>query len=94
MRDGRSEPGLAVRNAVHVHQRDLAHAPLQHGDAGVDVGLAFFRRLVLGVLAQVAELARALNLFGELLVQLALEGVQLVFKSLEKSFFHRSNIGV
>ena len=75
-------------------KRDLAHAPLEHRNARVDVGLPLLRRLVLGVLAQVAQLARALNLFRELHVQLALESVQFVFKSLEKLLLHHSNFGV
>src|SRR5262245_50429683 len=87
--DARAETGLAVRNAVDVHERDLAHAALQHGNAGVDVGLAFLRGLIFGVLAQVAQLAGALDLLGELHVQLALERVDLVFESLDEFFFHR-----
>ncbi len=71
-------------------KRDFAHPPLEHGDARVDVGLPLLRRLVLGVLAQVAELARTLDLLGELHVQLALERVDLVFESLDESFFHRA----
>ena len=64
--------------------------PLEHGDARLDVGLALLRGLVLGVLAQVAELAGALDLLGQLRLQLALERGDLVFESLENPLFHRS----
>ena len=86
--DGRAEAGLVVRHAVEVDQRDLADALLQHGDAGVDDLLALFRRLVLGVLTQIAQLARALDLLRELYLQLALERRDLVVESLEDPVLH------
>src|SRR5581483_12146650 len=55
----RSEAGPVARYLVDVEQRDLRHAFLQHADARFDEPLAFFRRLVFGVLAKIAELARA-----------------------------------
>ena len=71
--------------------RDLADALLQHGDAGVDDLLALLGGLVFGVLAQVAQLARALDLLGELDLQLALEDRDLVVETLENPLFHRPN---
>ena len=52
-------------------------------DARLDVGLALLGGLVLRVLAQVAELAGALDLLGELRLELALERSDLLFESLE-----------
>ena len=87
--DGGSEAGLAVRDAVEVDHRDLADALLQHRDAGVDDVLALLGGLVLGVLAQVAQLARALNLLRQLDLQLALERRDFLVETLENSLFHR-----
>ena len=48
-------------------------ALLQHGDARVDDLLTLLGRLVFGVLAQIAKLARPLDLLGQVDLQLALE---------------------
>ena len=55
----RPERGLAVRDAVEIQQRDFADPLPQHGDARVDELLPLLGGLVLGVLTQIAELARA-----------------------------------
>ncbi len=84
----RSEPRLVVRNAIHVHERDLAHPLLQHRDARVDDPLPFLGGLVLGVLAQIAVLARALDLPRQVDLQLALERGDFVVESLENPILH------
>ena len=50
-----------------------ADALLQHADARLDQPLPLLRRLVLGVLAQIAQLARALDLLRQLELQLVVE---------------------
>ena len=77
-----------MRNPVQVHQLDLADALLQQADARLDEPLPFFRRLVLGVLAQVAELARALDLARQLGLQLLVELRDLVLEFLQDPLFH------
>jgi hypothetical protein len=72
-----------------VHQRHFVAPALQHRDPRLDEALALFGRRVLGVLAQVAELARPLDLFRKLRVELALQAGNLVVESLQNSFFHR-----
>ncbi len=62
---------------------------LSMADASLDEALAFLRRVVLGVLAEIAELARALDLLRQLRLQLALELMNLVFELLENPRFHR-----
>jgi hypothetical protein len=56
------------------------------------VGLAFLRGLILRVLPEVTELARALDLLRQFHLQLALERRHLVFESLENLRLHRSNL--
>ena len=84
----RAEPGAVVRDAIEVDQRDLADALLEHRDAGVDDLLPLLGGLVLGVLAQVAQLARALDLLRQLELQLALERGDLVVETLQNAIFH------
>ena len=67
---------------------DLANPPLQHRDPGVEDLLPFLRRLVLGVLAQVAELARTLDLLRELDLQLPFERGDFFVESFENAVFH------
>ncbi len=69
--DRRSEAGAIGRNPIDVDQRDLGHALLQHADARLDEPLPFLGGRVLGVLAQVAELAGALDFLRQLELQLA-----------------------
>ena len=71
--NGRSEGRAIVRNLVEIHDRDLGDPLLEHRDSRVDDALAILRRLIFRVLAQVAELARALDFLRQLVVQLALE---------------------
>ena len=89
----RSEAGAIGRNAIDVDQRDLGHALLQHADPRFDQPLTLLRRVVLGVLAQVAQLARALDLPRQLDLQLAIERVDLVFELLDQPLFHRFRHG-
>ena len=84
----RPEAGAVLRDAVEIDHRDLADALLEHGDARVDDLLPLLRRLVLGILAEVAKLARALNLLGEFDLQLALQCRDLVIEPLENPVFH------
>jgi hypothetical protein len=86
--DGGAEAGLAVRHTIEIHQRHFVAPALQHRDPRLHEALAFLRGGVLSVLAQVAELAGALDLFRELRIELALEAGNLVVKPLENSFFH------
>ena len=81
-----------MRDPVEVHQRDLADALLQHADARFDQPLALLGRLVLGVLTQIAELARALDLFRQLRLQLAVELLDFVFEFLENPRLHRLHV--
>ena len=85
---GRAEPDTVVRDPVQVHQRDLADTLLQHADASFDQALALLGRLVLGVLTEIAELPRALDLLRQLRLQLAVELLNLVFELLENPGFH------
>ncbi len=86
---GGAEAGPVGRNAVDVDQRDLRHPFLEHADARFDEALPLLRGRVLGVLAQIAQLARTLDLFGQLQLQLAVERVDLVLEFLNQSIFHR-----
>ena len=90
----RAEAGAIVRNAIDVDQRDFGDALLQHADARFDEPLPLLRRLVFGVLAQVAELARALDFLRQLELQLAVERLDLVFELLDQpSFIGRPWVG-
>src|SRR5690606_17737921 len=68
-RELRPEAGPVARDAVQVHQLNLRDAHPQHRDPGFDEALALLGRGVLGVLAQVAQLARPLYLLRQLLLQ-------------------------
>ncbi len=85
---GRTEPDLVVRNAVEVHQRNIADALLEQADPCLDETLAFLRGVVLGVLAQVSELARALNFLREFGLELAVQSLDLVLELLEELRLH------
>ena len=85
----RSETGAIGRNAIDVDQRDLGDALLQHADPRLDQALPLFRRVVLRVLAQVAQLARALDLLRQLELQLAIERLDFVLEFLDQTIFHR-----
>jgi len=76
----RTESGAIVRNAVDIDQSDFRHALLQHADARFDESLALLRRVIFRVFSQVAQLARAFDLLRELELQLAIEGLNLVFE--------------
>ena len=85
------KPDPVVRNLVEVHQRDLADALLQHADARFDQALPLFRGVILGVLPQVAQLARALDLLRQLGLQLLLELMDLFFELLQETRLHRGD---
>ena len=53
-----------MRNPIDIDEVDFADALLKHTDPGLKVLLPFLGRLVLGVLAQIAQLARPLDLLG------------------------------
>src|SRR4051812_44150854 len=84
-----SEPGAIFRNPIDVEQRDFGDPLLQHADARLDEPLAFFRRRVLRVLAQIAELAGALDLIRQLEFQLVIERLDLVLELPNQPIFHR-----
>ena len=87
-RDGRPEPDLAVRDPVQVHQLDLADPHLEHADPRLDEPLPFLRRLVLGVFAQIAQLAGALDLPRQLGLQLLVELLDLVLEFFQEPRLH------
>ena len=68
-------------------------ALLQHADARFDQPLPLLRGLILGVLAQIAELARALDLLRQLELQLAIERLDFVLELLDQPIFHRVGHG-
>src|SRR5262249_44958007 len=90
-RDRRSEPDFVRRDLVEIHQLNLADALLQQTDAGLDEALALLGRLVFGVLAEVAQFARALDLSGELRLQLLVELGDFVLEFLQDPVFHVGN---
>ena len=55
--------------------------------------LALFRRRVLGVFPQITQLAGALDLSGQLELELAVEGVNFVLELLDQPVFHRNGHG-
>ena len=69
-------------------QRDLGDALLEHADPRFDQPLPLLGGRVLGVLAQIAQLAGALDLLRQLQLQLAIERVNLVLELLDQSLFH------
>src|SRR5262249_32984264 len=90
-RDRRSEPDFVPGDPVQVHQLDLGHALLKQADTGFDEALPLFRGVVFRVFAQVAELARALDLARQLGFQLLVELRDLVLELLQDPVFHRQN---
>src|ERR1051326_491382 len=78
----RAVGGAVVRDFREVNRGDFTQALAQLLDARLDVRLAFERGLVLGVLAQVAVLARLLNLARQVHAQLLVQSVQLLLKFL------------
>ena len=74
---------------VEVHQRDLGDSLLQHADARLNIALPLPGGLILGVLPEIAELTRPLDLLWELALELTLESSDFVFESFEKlSLYH------
>ncbi len=67
---------------------DVAHPLLQQADPRLDEPLPLLGGVILGVLAQVAQLARALNLLRQLRLQLAIELVDLVLELLQDPRLH------
>jgi len=60
--------------------------------ARLDEALALLGRMVLGVLAQVAVLPRPLDLFRQILRQLAVERGDFRLESLDQRRFHRQSV--
>ena len=85
----RAEAGAILRNAIDLDQRDLGDALLQHADPRLDEPLPLFGRLIFGVLAQVAELAGALDLLRQLELQLVVQRLDFVFELLDQPILHR-----
>src|SRR5262245_60665896 len=88
---GRPEPHSVVGKLVEIHQRDLAHPLLEQADPRLHQTLPLFRRMILGVLTQIAQLTRALDFFRQLRLQLALQLLDLFFEFLENLRFHWVN---
>src|ERR1700686_21959 len=84
----RAESGPILGNAIDVDERDLGDALLEHADAGFDQPLALLRRRILRVLAEIPELAGALDFPGQLELQLAVERRDLVLELLDQPLFH------
>ncbi len=83
-----SEARAVPRNPFHVHQVDLGHALLEHRDAGFDESLTLLGGVVLGVLAEIAQLASALDFLWQILRQLFVERGDLDFEPLDQRSFH------
>jgi len=84
----RAESRAVVRNAIDVHDRNLRDALLQHADARFDETLPLFGRGVFRVLAQIAELARALDFLRQLQLQLAIERRDFSLELPDQPFLH------
>ena len=84
----RAERGAIVRNLVHVHDRDLGDPFPEHRKPAVDDRLSIFGCLIFGVLAQIAELPRALDLFRQIVVELVLELRHFIFEFLKDFGLH------
>jgi hypothetical protein len=80
-----------VGDPLEVHQRNFADTLLQHADPRLDEPLPLLGGLIFGILAQVAELPRALDLPRELGLQLLVERVDLVFELLQQTGLHPGN---
>src|SRR4029077_197396 len=87
------EAGAILRNPIDVDQRDFGDTLLQHADLRFDQPLPLLRRLVLGVLTQVAQLARALDLLRQFELQLVVQLLDFVFEFLDQALFHRFPMG-
>ncbi len=85
----RAEAGAILRDAVHLDERNLGDALLQHADPRLDEPLPLLGRLILGVLAQVSELTGALDLLGELELQLVVQHLDFVFELFDQPILHR-----
>src|SRR4051812_44913150 len=81
-RDGGAQPHLVPRDLVEVHEAQRAQPAMELADPGLQEALALLGRLVLGVLAQVAVLARALDLLGKLDLELVVERPDLFLEPL------------
>ena len=80
--DDRAEAHLAPRDPVEVDEGQRGHAAVELADARLQEALPLLGRLVLGVLAQVAVLARGQDLLGELDLQLVVERPDLLLQPL------------
>src|SRR5207253_855868 len=89
----RAEAGPILRDTIDVEQGDLRDALLEHADPRFDEPLALLGRVVFGVLAQIAELARALDLFGQLEFELVVQRLYLVLEFPDQSILHRLHHG-
>src|SRR4029453_15353018 len=55
-----------------------------------DVGLPLLRGVIFGILAEVAELARAFDFLGQLRLELAIERDDLILELSQQLIFHRT----
>ena len=74
-----AEGGFVLGKIVQVDHRKLGHALLELRQPRIYVALPLFGHVVLGIFAQVAVCARGSYLFGQLVVQLALQLLDLLF---------------
>ena len=76
-----AEAHLVAGNLVEVGEGESGGPPMELADARLEELLPFLRRLVLGVLAQVAVLARLQDLLGQEDLELVVELSHLFFEA-------------
>ncbi len=89
--DLRAEPDSILGDVVKVDEGEVRQSLLELDEARADVVLALFGHNVLGVLAEVAERPGALELVGQVVVELAFESLDLVLKLLGDGVSHNGN---
>jgi hypothetical protein len=84
------ERRFAVGQLVEVDQRQVGDTLLEHGNPRLDERLPLFRGVILGVLAEIAELPRAFDFLRQLRLELAIERDDLVLELSHQLIFHCS----
>jgi len=78
--NARAVAGTVFRDVGEIEHAEIAHALFELANFGVDVALAFFGVLVLGVFREVAMGASYRNFLGKLDVKLVLERIDFLLK--------------
>jgi hypothetical protein len=73
-------------NLAHVDHGKFTKTGLKLAQAGADDGLSLFGGMVLGILAEVTELAGAQDFFGEFIAQFVFERVDLILNFFLENF--------